>query len=120
MGKRISLEILSWKGNLVKFRIADQTHKWKEFGTCNDHETLEVKHCFISSNGLKLKSVGSPEWRPSENTLFVRGSTTELNDKALSVSSVVFKRIQDAIGEYNNYFNDMVINDKLDKGLFEI
>lgn len=115
--KCLVIRLIASSPHEVTFKIIGQTYRWTEFGVMND----SYAYRFRASNGLTLKSVGSPEWRPSEDTFFVRGSKTADDNKKLICNHNDYARIEEAVREYNKKFSPaLYVNDILDKDLFEI
>ena len=83
----------------TSFRIVEQSHRYNEFSEENGQPSRE----FRATNGILLMSVGSPEWRSYENTLFVWG-IVGADDRTVMAKLTDFKRIVFAIDEYNQYF----------------
>ncbi len=80
------------KNSNVTFQIVEQTHKGKKFGfdgTCR----------FKASNGIDLVSNTLPESRG--NILYVRGWSNSEDRKMITTSKEIFKKIEQAIKEYN-------------------
>lgn len=77
------------------------------FKVKNNKRTQEFnngKICFEASNGIMLYSLACPSWA-TKNTLFVCGRDSRLDDMILTVSSDEFKKIQQAVEEYNKKFS---------------
>lgn len=91
--RHIELAVVGVFGDQVTFRIAEQTHR-KEWFTPNGGT-------FKSYLGHYLMSIASPCYEQKNNTLCVRGSDLEKDEKALTVSALQFAQIMEAINEYN-------------------
>jgi hypothetical protein len=102
MRKYITIRETTRDNSYVYFCISAQSHKCGEFAS----STIDgfTQYTFYAKNGIKLKSVGGPEWRSGEDVLFVRGSFDMNNEKTLMAGHHDFKLISEAIGEYNQYF----------------
>ena len=76
------------------FRIVEQSHRGSEFGDGVPY--------FSASNGIELTSSGHPEI--GYQTLYVRGSSWNEDNKTVKADGALFRRIQAAIQEYNDYY----------------
>lgn len=101
--KTLILQELSRVAGAVMFRISDQTHRQGVFGN-RTYEDSEDDRAFRSSDGISLVSWDEPEWRSGSRTLFVRGGTTDRDEKTVLVTEVEFDHIRAAVDEYNRYF----------------
>ena len=72
---------------------------------------------FNASNKIKLCSVAYPEWDVNNMMLCVLGQLHQLDDMILIATSDDFKKIQQAVDEYNNSFclPEFVFRVSLDK-----
>lgn len=91
--RHIELAVVGVFGDQVTFRIAEQTHR-KECFTPNGGT-------FKSYLGHYLMSIASPCYEQKNNTLCVRGSDSEKDERCLTVSTLQFAQIMEAINEYN-------------------
>lgn len=89
--RHLELAVVKVEGDLVTFRIAEQTHREEEFCPCGD--------TFISRSGFRLESRSCPQ--SEKDRLFVRGSDSRKVDTPLTVSVLHFAKIMEAITEYN-------------------
>lgn len=89
----IELIAIKSDNNFIYFKIGKQTHRELDFSSSGKS--------FKASNGVLLKSLISPEYDPTFNTLFVKG-TDELRDNSiLKCNRADFYLICEAITEYN-------------------
>jgi len=91
----------------VTFSITKQTHKGLSFadnfkGDMDGGEGFEE---FKASNGVVMGSYEFPEWEEDSNTLMVRGDESNLDDRQITVSDSDYKKIKEAVAEYNGYSN---------------
>jgi hypothetical protein len=93
MSERKWIEILVHGHYLI---ITGQSHRQLRFGEGKDSSG------FLASNGIRLQSVDSPEWRRGEKRLFVRGGQSASDDYELFIEPI--DMVIDAIDEYNVYF----------------
>lgn len=91
--RHIELAVVGVFGDQVTFRIAEQTHR-KECFTPNGGT-------FKSYLGHYLMSIASPCYEQKNNTLCVRGLDLEKDERCLTVSTLQFAQIMEAINEYN-------------------
>lgn len=91
--RHIELAVVGVFGDQVTFRIAEQTHR-KGLFTPNGGT-------FKSYLGHYLMSIASPCYVQKNNTLCVRGSDSEKDERCLTVSTLQFAQIMEAINEYN-------------------
>ena len=62
------------------------------------------KDYFNASNKIKICSVAFPEWDGNSMMLCVQGQLHALDEIILNATSKDFKKIQQAVAEYNNSF----------------
>lgn len=91
--RHIELAVVEVDGEMVTFRIVEQTHRGDDFTPGGIP--------FKSSNGLTLKSVGVPAASECADTMYVRGETEGCDKRNVTVSALRFARIMEAITEYN-------------------
>lgn len=93
--RHLELAVVKVEGDQVTFRIAEQTHRGKNF-TQNGEK-------FKSSCGYFLIADTYPGFRDdyTGKILFVRGWDSSENDNKITVSLFHFARIMEAIAEYN-------------------
>lgn len=87
------LAVVKVDGDLVTFRIAEQTHRGENF-TPNGRE-------FKSSCGYFLVSHECPEYKEGKDLLYVRGCNDYKDDNQVTVPLLQFAKIMQAISEYN-------------------
>ena len=92
--KFIELVVVVETDNNVFFKVRN-TKRGSDFNDGKQH--------FNASNGIVLRSLAYPSWA-TKNTLFVCGKDSRLDDMILTVSSDDFKKIQQAVYEYNKKF----------------
>jgi len=111
--KRLVFECKVKGSNLEQYevRIIEQTHRCLEFGTHND--------TFVAKNGIKFQSVGCPQWKPRNNLLYVRGYERNKDDQSFIVSILDYKKLLNAMKEYNETFK-IPMSHVLDDNLFEV
>lgn len=84
--------------------VEEQTHRNGKFGE-------NGAHTFKASNGITLTSCSCPEWSSgrawSPNTLFVRGSQTEMDDLKCTISAEDLEKVVEAVREYNEHFREV-------------
>jgi hypothetical protein len=102
MRKHITIKETTRDNSYVYFQIVSQSHISGEF--VEETEDSFTRYTFHAKNGIKLKSVGGPEWRPSEDVLFVRGTYPDNDKKTLMAYHSDFKLIKEAIDEYNQRY----------------
>lgn len=88
----IELEVVAEAGNKVFFKVKN-TKREEEFNNGKQH--------FDASNGIVLHSLAYPSW-DGKKRLFLLGADSRLDDMILIASSSDFRRIQQAVDEYNN------------------
>ena len=94
MKKRyIELIAIEADNNFIYFKIGKQTHREIDFSYSGKS--------FKASNGVLLKSLVSPEYDPTFNTLFVKGMDEHKDNSILKCNRAVFYLICEAITEYN-------------------
>jgi hypothetical protein len=102
MKKNIKLSIVNddWNNKQITFCISEQSHIYNKFGT-----KFNLNNNFKASNGVILSSYGYPEIILNENGIkfFVRGTDKTKNFIYIHTSYDIFRKINDAINEYNNY-----------------
>lgn len=93
--RHIELAVVKVDGDLVTFRIAEQTHRGKDFTTNGEK--------FKSSCGYFLIVDTDPAFRDdyTGKILFVRGYDSAQDDNKITVSLHNFAGIMQAISEYN-------------------
>lgn len=91
--RHIELAVVEVDGEMVTFHVAEQTHRGDDFTPGGIP--------FKSSNGLTLKSVGSPAASTCSDTMYVRGATEGCDKRNVTVSALRFAKIMEAITEYN-------------------
>lgn len=91
--RHIELAVVKVDGDLVTFRIAEQTHRREDF-TQNGEE-------FVSSSGYRLVAGSHPQVEEEYDRLFVRGWSHDGDERCLVVSLEAFAKIMEAITEYN-------------------
>ena len=91
--RHIELAVVKVDGDLVTFRIAEQTHRGEDF-TQNGEE-------FVSSSGYRLVAGSHPQVEEEYDRLFVRGWSNDGDERCLVVSLEAFAKIMEAITEYN-------------------
>lgn len=91
--RHIELAVVEVDGEMVTFHVAEQTHR------CDDFTPGGIP--FKSSNGLTLKSVGSPAASTGCDTMYTRGATEDCDKRNITVSAMRFAKIMEAITEYN-------------------
>jgi hypothetical protein len=114
--KRVILEIVRSKKidaeDYFIIRIKEQTHKEGRFGK-------DGSDTFLTENGIRLSSVGSPQWKPSERKLFLRGWNSNKDDSELTIREKDYYSIKRAVDDYNKTFafekgdSDNMIEDSL-------
>jgi hypothetical protein len=102
MRKYVTIKEASRDNSYVYFQIASQSHTCGAFA--EEAVVGSTLYTFHAKNGIKLKSVGGPEWRVGEQILFVRGGFGANDQKVLMAEHSDFKMIQAAIDEYNQHF----------------
>lgn len=96
MEKRyIELNVVAEAGNKVFFRVKNNKRK-DEFNNGKQH--------FEASNGITLYSVAYQSW-DGNNRLFLCGVDSRLDDMIIIAFDDEFKKIQQAVDEYNNKFS---------------
>ena len=93
--KFIELVVVVETDNNVFFKVRN-TKRGSDFNDGKQH--------FNASNGIVLCSLAYPSSWATKNTLFVCGRDSRLDDMILTVSSDKFKKIQQAVNEYNKKF----------------
>lgn len=93
--KFIELVVVVETDNNVFFKVRN-TKRGSDFNDGKQH--------FNASNGIVLCSLAYPSSWVTKNTLFVCGRDSRLDDMILTVSSDEFKKIQQAVNEYNKKF----------------
>lgn len=94
MEKRcIELIVIEADNNFIYFKIGKQTHRGDDFPFKGNS--------FKASNGVLLKSLVSPEYDPTFNTLFVKGMDEYKDNRILRCNPSDFYLICEAITEYN-------------------
>ena len=91
--RHIEIEVVKVNDNKVTFKIGKQTHREIDFSSSGKS--------FKASNGVLLKSLVSPEYDPTFNTLFVKGMDELRDNSILKCNRAVFYLICEAITEYN-------------------
>lgn len=89
----IELIAIEADNNFIYFKIGKQTHRELDFSSSGKS--------FKASNGVLLKSLVSPEYDPTFNTLFVKGMDEHKDNSILKCNRAVFYLICEAITEYN-------------------
>jgi hypothetical protein len=108
--RKLLIEVEAWTldNNRNIVRIIEQSHRNERFVPMKSGTGLRPGSSFLSSNGVKLKSAGCPEWREESKTLFVRGSRQDYDTIGVEVSRDDLKQILFAIKEYNMMFGDKI------------
>lgn len=89
----IELIAIGADNNFIYFKIGKQTHRVFDFASNGK--------TFKASNGILLKSLVSPEYDPTFNTLFVKGTDKLKDNSILKCNRADFYLICEAITEYN-------------------
>lgn len=89
----IELIAIGADNNFIYFKIGKQTHREIDFSSNGKS--------FKASNGVLLKSLVSPEYDPTFNTLFVKGMDEHKDNSILKCNRAVFYLLCEAITEYN-------------------
>lgn len=89
----IELIAIEADNNFIYFKIGKQTHREIDFSSSGKS--------FKASNGVLLKSLVSPEYDPTFNTLFVKGMDEHKDNSILKCNRADFYLICEAITEYN-------------------
>lgn len=89
----IELIAIGADNNFIYFKIGKQTHREIDFSSNGKS--------FKASNGVLLKSLVSPEYYPTDNTLFVKGMDEHKDNSILKCNRADFYLICEAITEYN-------------------
>ena len=111
--KHIKLECQKVFGDMVAFRIVEQTHIDTAFGD------EDKRNEFIASNGISLKSYESPEFCGAiPNVLFLRGRASGRDNTILFAPSSDFLKIATAVREYNKHFAGEETSVVTDTGTF--
>lgn len=115
--KRLELEIVNIERhddhNHFVVRIKTQTHILENFGK-NGSEI------FVAKNGVSLSSVGSPQWKPYEKRLFLRGYNHDKDQTTILILERDYYDIKDAVDEYNRIFAFEKGGSPLEDSLFEV
>lgn len=94
MEKRcIELIVIEADNNFIYFKIGKQKHRVADFSSNGKS--------FKASNGVLLKSFISPEYDPTDNTLFVKGIDELKDNRILRCNRADFYLLCEAITEYN-------------------
>lgn len=94
MEKRcIELIVIEADNNFIYFKIGKQKHRVADFSSNGKS--------FKASNGVLLKSFISPEYDPTDNTLFVKGIDELKDNRVLRCNRADFYLLCEAITEYN-------------------
>lgn len=91
--RHLELAVVKVDGDQVTFRIAEQTHREKNF-TPNGNE-------FKSSSGYSISSCSCPEYDGQMSILYVRGCNNYEDDIPVTVPLSNFAKIMEAVTEYN-------------------
>lgn len=114
--KRLVLEIVRERSSggipCYVVRIKDQTHRGGNFG-------VKGKDNFIGSNGIKLYSVGCPQWKPYDRLLYLRGYEETKDYTELTIPVKEYEKIMVAVKEYNDLYGPKM-SDFIDDNLFEV
>jgi len=114
--KRLELEIVKKVvdegSEWYEVRIKNQTHRSGDF-------SYDGRFEFVAKNKMKIRSVGCPQWKPFENILFVRGYDKSKDNNILSMSVDDYKKVMEAVKEYNETFGP-IMSDMIDDNLFEV
>lgn len=89
----IELIAIGAYNNFIYFKIGKQTHRVADFSSNGK--------TFKASNGILLKSLVSPEYDSTFNTLFVKGTDKLKDNSILKCNRADFYLICEAITEYN-------------------
>ena len=89
----IELIAIKSDNNFIYFKIGKQTHRELDFSSSGKS--------FKASNGVLLKSLVSPEYDPTDNTLFVKGMDELRDNSILKCNRADFYLLCEAITEYN-------------------
>lgn len=89
----IELIAIKSDNNFIYFKIGKQTHRELDFSSSGKS--------FKASNGVLLKSLVSPEYDPTFNTLFVKGMDKLKDNSILKCNRADFYLLCEAITEYN-------------------
>ena len=108
--KHIKLECQKVFGDNVAFRIVEQTHRNKAFGS--------EGNTYKASNGATLKSYDYPQWVADFVVLYVWGREITRDNLIVFASLADFKLIADAIREYNKTFSGEETTVVMDSGTF--
>ena len=108
----IELIAIAADNNFIYFKIGKQTHRVDDFSSSG--------RSFKASNGILLKSLVSPEYDPTFNTLFVKGMDELRDNSILKCNHAVFYLICEAITEYNKtngvgYVKESILNHKTEQ-----
>jgi len=96
--KKLELEVVKKTKKKVTFKIKEQTQRRVHFGKEGDW--------FRASNGLSLASRSDPELSHDGSILFVRGSSKGNDERELTCTPKEWKKIEQAVKEYNEHFAD--------------
>ena len=99
--KKIELQVTKQNDTTVRFKIKTQTHRGFDFG--NDASFGDQ---FRASNNTRLVSLDRPEiMEYTELLVFcMRGDDAKCDRRTVVASPKTFKRIEQAIAEYNEHF----------------
>lgn len=94
----------------IKFKIENQGLKHTEFNPKNKRDSRE----FHAQNGVEVSSYEYPEYLSHSEILFVQGTKVSSNNAEIVVSFEEFKKIYEAVEEYNSLYNE---EEKMEKYL---
>lgn len=91
--RHIELAVDNAEGDLVTFRITEQTHRCEDFtpNGCG----------FRSRSGYTMVSMSCPEFKKATCKLYVRGMNSGADNYQVTVSLSHFAKIMEAVTEYN-------------------
>ncbi len=95
--RHIGIAVDAVEDDKVVFRIAEQTHRGRDFGD------QPLKHRFDGTNGCSLISALSPccDFKLGGHRLYVRGECESCDNDKIEVSPEHFARIMEVVTEYN-------------------
>ena len=95
----LHLNVVNARG--VTFHIADQSHRGMDFGPRVGGYNGST---FSASNDIQLISASHLEWSQRDKILYVRGSNSSKDERAITVSVYDYGCIETAVYEYNKHF----------------
>lgn len=90
--RHLELAVVKFDGDHVTFRIAEQTHRGKNFS--------QDGAFFKAKNGLWLASADKESFK-CENVIFVRSDNKKFDDVNIACTVYDFANVMEAVAEYN-------------------